>query len=282
MIRFVTVIMFFTASILSSATLCYQCMDFTSKNEIPYELIDVIIENQYKTKSFTSETIDQKVRLFLGKNYIYIFGNGYVKYIDSVYVKNENEVIEKTFYLEKAIIESTPAEEKYHSDLKIFDDNKSFLRIEIDSVKIIEERIFASITFENLSPMPIYILKTIGCIEPVKGILFDENGGPIKKHAAKFDCVGEKRYPNSSDLILIPSQTKVVYPEYQIYKYNALTLLPGNYYLQIIYEYMKPEYFSNGFYPKDYRYKLRDKITAINKALLGRYYSISKYQFRIN
>ena len=152
---------------------------------MPIDIAGVSVENDDHTKSRFTDPSDSTIVLYQGKNYIYIFGWGCIKQTDTIYVENENQDINKTYFLERALIESTAESESYHEKLKYYSQKDSLLLINVDSVKVSKNQLSFFLSFLNCTNIPVYILRTIGCIRPVKVTLINEIGKMFRNSELK-------------------------------------------------------------------------------------------------
>ena len=280
MFQLISLLFFLIFSSSNSPMLNFKFKEKHTNNLISNEIVDVIVENNNHTKSHVTEPNDSTTSLYLGLNYIYICGNGCIKQIDTLFVEEENQEIYKTYFLERSVIESNNETEKYHQQLQSYSLKDSLLLINVDSLRITKDKMYLSFSFFNYSEYPIYILRTIECIEPIKIILIDENGQTFKPSAFRIDCVGDKKYPDSSDLIEILPKTKINYPTYHFLNLFRPELHSGYYNVKVIYEYKKPENFG-GTNHKNYRDVWKNEIETMTKTLRGKHVS-KNYKLKVH
>ena len=116
----------------------------------------------------------------------------------------------------------------------------------------------------------IYLFKNYLCFSVIKPLVTDSTGKIIKENMGLMDCVGERKCPYSTDLILIKPGETVKYPLTKIGFYNFKALPNGLYSIRIKYEFKKPVEINTLYY--------RDIKTLII-GLRGSYISSNELEF---
>lgn len=199
----------------------------------------------------------------------------YVSVFDTVRVMSNDDVVIREISLQKPKVESTPELERYHARLQQLRMANRLVSIRIDSVKFENNFVTVFPSFSNTSDLPVYVLRCHQCINPIEPIVKSSRRKPVQQNAIRIDCVGEKIFPDSSDLIELKPHSSISYPPVTLELYDFSRYAPDVYSISIKYVYKKPDYLCCYGFRNDYREQYRDNIKVMTTALRGEFVSVN-------
>lgn len=214
----IIIIIILSASLVGGATIKGIVKD-TERNElIVYANVFLKMHDFKKGLSTNNNGSFEINDLSIGKYNLIISHIGYPRYELEITIDSVNQVIELKINLEvlKILVPIVPEIEKYHSQLNSLCQS-DVLKIHLDSLKYKKSLLTVYSTFENLSTIPIYVIKTVDCLRMVDVNYSNDYIPPTPIKVFFFDCMGMKDNPDSSTFLIIPPQSKVTYSPVTVY-----------------------------------------------------------------
>lgn len=198
---------------------------------------------------------------------------GYVDELDTVSLADSDSMLVHDITLERPWIESTEERDAYHAALEKENRQEAVLSIHVDSFALHGGSVTLFTSMRNNSTLPISLLRVFQCIEPARAIVVDSTGKVVPEQAVWVDCVGEKVFPDSSDVIQIPPSGTIRYPALVVWQYDFTRLPAGVYSAAIEYTYSPPKAFCCYNFRTDYRSRYANNIFTMTSVLRGTYRS---------
>jgi len=204
---------------------------------------------------------------------MYLIRASYVVYgshTDTINIKDPEEVIELNIKLKSPIIDldsvSDPELEAYHQKIKMINEIKPVLIINIDTLIYSERIVTAHLSMTNNIDEPLYLFKNYPCFTVIKSSITDSNAEIIKNEWIMPDCLCEKTCPDSTDLILVNPGETIKYPPSEL-PVDFTSIPKGRYSVKISYEFKEPSEI-NTFYCNG-----KSVINTLIRGLRGSYIS---------
>jgi len=240
-----------------------------------YELITVGIKGTVLGSLVDKNGLYEIEHVPIGRHIVAFYGLTYISKYDTLIVADSNSITIHNVTLNVPLVESNDSLEKYHQRIDRENEKQKVLQIELHGYSFVNGRLKIQVSMHNTSSMPLNILRVEQCILPIEAIVRDSAGKIVRPTEIRVDCVGEKIFPDSNDVITLPEGKTITYPAVMLDYYNFNILPTGKYDVLLKYIFHKPGRLCCYNFTSKYKETYADVIKTYISSLRGEYESVN-------
>ena len=203
---------------------------------------------------------------------------GYKTLVDTIQIRKDSLIVmDYQLVKDRIPLKTFPEYEAYHKDLQKEPKVISIVDVRIEKRKTSKE-MYVEFKVKNNTKLPISIARPGDCWHHFQPIIYDSIGEKMQPNivASLCDCMPNRLYPDSTDLITIPMEAAIKYPPIWFFPYAISELTKGSYTVQVKYYFEQPKSITRQW---DTRKDLSQSITVLNLLLRGEYLSENSATF---